>query len=159
MSPSEVSHLVEDYRSRGLFLDTNLLLLLVVSLRSSERVLTHRRLQGFAPEDADALHRFCALFARVVTLPHVLTQASDLFGHTEQLYLKLVIDLWEEASVPSREVAAMREFEYLGLADAAILARIAGSFLVLSDDSQLVSEVRLREGGALGFEWIRAFAS
>lgn len=150
--------MVETYRRRGVFLDTNLLLLFVVGLRSSERVRTHRKLQAFVPDDAEALYRFCGRFPRIVTMPHVLTQASDLLQDDDQLSLKRVVDLCEEEFIPSREVTALHQYPYMGLADAAILGRIAGSFLVLSDDGRLVHEVRRLEGGALEFDWVRAIA-
>lgn len=159
MNLSEVDRLVQEYRGRGVFLDTNLLLLFVVGLRSSERVRSHRRLQRFTPDDAEALYRFCGLFSRIVTMPHVLTQTSDLLRDDEQLYLKQVIDLAQEEFVPSREVATMHQYPYLGLADAAILARIAGAFLVLSDDGLLVAEVQSLNGGALSFGWVQAIAT
>lgn len=159
MTLSEVSRLIDEYRGRGVFLDTNLLLLFVVALRSSERVHSHRRLQKFTPADAEVLYRFCGLFSRIVTLPHVLTQTSDLLGDHEQLYLKQMIDVAHEESVPSREVATLPQFSYLGLADAAVLSRIAGSFLVLSDDRLLVTEVQALNGGALQFGWLQAIGT
>ena len=157
MNPGEISRVIDQYRSRGLFLDANLTVLLVVGALSLQRLARHKRTSAYTPEDFEVLRRFCGLFSRLVTLPNVLTEASDLLREDEeQVILKnLCIDVWEEHTVASRKAAAAREYPYLKLADSAILQEIVGSFLVLSDDGPLVAAIRARNGAALEFDWLR----
>ncbi len=157
MNLNEVDRLVSEYRDRGLFLDANLTVLLVVGALSPERIPRHKRTSAYDFEDFDLLQRFCTFFPRVATLPNVLTEASILLrDQDEQLVLRaLCIERWEETTIPSRTVAAAQEYPYLGLADSAILEGIVGSFLVLTDDGPLVTAIQARAGAALHFDWIR----
>lgn len=155
---SEASRLVGQYRSRGLLIDTQLAVLLVVGLVSRRWVETHKRLDAYSSSDFDALHRFCSMFSRMVTLPHVLAEVGNLVGRDAWPMLKILcIDQWEEQGVASRTAAAQTEYPYLGLTDAAILGVADHSFLVLTDDGLLAAAVRARTGAALSFDLVRAF--
>jgi hypothetical protein len=153
----EIESTVNEYHGRGLFLDASLTVLLVVGAVSPARVARHKRTSTYTSADFHLLVEFCTFFARLVTLPNILTEASDLLrNQEEQLMLKtLCIDIWEEATIESRLAAAAHEYSYLGLADAAILQRIAGSFLVLTDDGPLVAAIQANAGGVLHFDWLR----
>jgi hypothetical protein len=159
VSITEVDRLIGEYRRRGLVLDANLLLLFVVGLRSAKRVERNSRLRGdYTPNDAELLFRFCELFDRIVTTPHILTETCDLLrDRDDRIQLGLMIRAWREEFLPSLEVVEQPAFAYLGLADTAILD-LAGKYLILSDDGQLVTEVLTRQGGALEFAWVRAIA-
>ena len=160
MSPAQIELAVTLYRDRGLFLDTNLILLLVVGARDPRAVARHRRTSDYTADDVEILRRFCGLFARLVTLPHVLTEASDLLhsGEEQAVLRSLGIEVWEEQSIASREAAAAPEYAYVGLADAAILERIVGSYFVLTADDKLARAIWARSGHALHFTQLVAAA-
>lgn len=161
MSPGEIDRLVSEYRGRGLLLDSNLVVLLVVGAVSPECVARHRRTSAYTSDDFEILQRFCGFFARLVTLPNVLTEASDLLydGREQALLRALCIESWDETTVVSREAAATREYEYLGLADAAILSSTTASFLVLTDDNRLAAAIMNKQGPVIHFDWLRVIAA
>ena len=58
----------------GAFIDTNLLVLLVVGSVDRELVDTHPRTQRFTPEDYDRLSGIIDLLKRVFVTPNTLTE-------------------------------------------------------------------------------------
>jgi len=69
---------IEKHRSKGVLVDTNLLILLLVGLVNKRRILEFKRTQNFTIEDFDTLSRLISWFGKLVTTPHVLSQVSDL---------------------------------------------------------------------------------
>jgi hypothetical protein len=149
----------EEYFPRGLCLDANLIVLLVVGSVWPDRIATHKRTSAlaFTEDDFEVLASCCALFSRKVTLPNVLTEASDfLKTEEEQCVLRaLCIETWDEVPIASKQAASAAEYPFLGLADSAVLERFAGQALVLSTDAVLVNQVLARNGAAVNFTWLR----
>lgn len=113
---------------RGLLIDTNLLVLLVIGLVNPARIATHDRTSVYTAADYTLLFNFAARYQRLYTLPHVLAEVSNLAvikgqeSSASRAYLKALIeDLFEELK-PSHEAAAERAYAWLGLVDAAIIS-------------------------------------
>ena len=72
--------MVEKYKSRGLLLDSNLLLLYLVGAVDPTLVGTgqYNKLSTFKVEQIIMLRQLIAFFPRVVTTAHVLTEVSYL---------------------------------------------------------------------------------
>ena len=66
------------YRSRGVLVDTNLLLLYFVGLYNPSLIPQFKRTRIFTVNDFDVLQNFIALFSKVVTTPDILTEVSNL---------------------------------------------------------------------------------
>ena len=65
--------LIEKHRSKGVLIDTNLLVLLLVGLVNKRRILDFKRTQNFTIEDFDILLRLVNWFGKLFTTPHVLS--------------------------------------------------------------------------------------
>lgn len=157
-SRSQENDLLARYRNKGILLDTNVLLLLIVGAVSPTRIGRHKCTRRYSRGDFDKLVSFVGAFARVVTTPHVLTEASDLLNDAEeQAVLKsLHIVPALEICMPSVEVAERGEYLFLGLADTAVLAAgVGGGYLVVTDDGHLIDAIYRASGDALPFEAIR----
>lgn len=70
--------LITKYRSKGVLLDANLMVLILVGTVNKVRILNFKRTQNFTVEDFELLSHLVAYFGRLVTTPHLLSQASDL---------------------------------------------------------------------------------
>ncbi len=70
--------LIEKHRLKGVLVDTNLLVLLLVGSVNKRRILNFKRTQNFAIEVFDLLSRLIRWFGKLVTTPHVFSQVSDL---------------------------------------------------------------------------------
>ena len=133
----------------GYFVDSGLLVLLAVGNEDRELIAKHRRLQGYAPEDYDAL---TALVSRtdsgkIFATPNTLTETSNLLGqHGEpersRLFARLRSMIAEsvEIVVASADASSNESFGRLGLTDAALLEVASSQTPLLTSDARLYLE-------------------
>ena len=133
----------------GYFVDSGLLTLLAVGNEDRGLIAKHRRLQGYAPEDYDAL---TALVSRtdsgkIFATPNTLTETSNLLGqHGEpersRLFARLRSMIAEsvEIVVASADASSNESFGRLGLTDAALLEVASSQTPLLTSDARLYLE-------------------
>jgi len=129
--------------NRALLLDTNLLVLFVVGNASREFVAKHKRTTNFAAEDFDLLTEMANQVNSLIVLPNTLAETSNLLAHAgnermkEQVFdvFRRLIPKLFEIFVPSTDACSIKEFQRLGLTDAAILhcLREGGRHLLTAD--------------------------
>ena len=160
-----VDLLLSRFRAKGLLVDTNLLLLLIVG--ASDITLIgpdgFKRTRIYTSDDFRLLKLFTEQFPSIVTTAHVLTEVSNLIG---QLFgekrprcfddLSAFITRTVELPMPSSKAADRAEFRLLGLTDCA-LAELAEDYLVLTDDARCAKA--LNEAGieVLNFNNLRTY--
>jgi hypothetical protein len=112
----------------GLFIDTHLLVLLVVGSVNPEAITRHRRLQEYTRDDYFILLDLIDQVGRVLVTPNTLTETSNLLGqHGEPErssffeLLRFLIEEAEEIVVASADASEQHTFTRLGLTDAALL--------------------------------------
>jgi hypothetical protein len=137
----EWAEILQRYASRGVLVDTNVLLLYFVGCFRRERIASFKRTCQFTEGDFDLLARFLSFFDRVVTTPNILSEVSNLSGQLGEpektAYFRQFaggITVLDEHYVQSAVASGSEHFPRLGLADCAILALAKGNFLVLTDD-------------------------
>ena len=128
----------------GYFIDSNLLVLLIVGDVGPELIRKHRRLQMFTPEDYYKLSTLLDTVQSAFVTPNTLTEASNLLAqHREPerslLFsrLRYLIRQSQEVIIASEEAAANTAFTRLGLTDAALLEAISANTPVLTVDFNL----------------------
>lgn len=154
----EVLRLTHRYVTRGVLVDANLFLLLVVGLCDPSLIARFKRTAMYGPEEFELLVRYLALFRVKATTPQVLTEVSNLAGAVRDperevvfaVMAELVGDL-RERSRPSRELVTMPGFGRFGITDTAIAVAARGRYLVLSDDLALCRHLVETRGDALNF--------
>ncbi len=72
--------LLARYKSKGVVIDTNLLLLYFVGLYDPHRIQKFKRTMTFVLEDFYTLLSFFNYFDKVVTTPNILTEVNSLAG-------------------------------------------------------------------------------
>ena len=77
---SHIDNLVRQYRTRGVLVDTNLLLLYFVGSADSRHVTRFKRTRQYTEDDFRILAGFLALFPTLATLPNILTEVSNLIA-------------------------------------------------------------------------------
>lgn len=154
--------LFERYRTRGLLLDSNLLLLYTIGSHDERLIESFKRTKTFTRDDFRLLARIIRLFKRIVTTPHILTEVNGLSnqvpGGIRYDYLGTFgkrLTECDERFVTSAVVAETPAFRVFGLTDAAIAEVAKDQALVLSVDLDLV--VHLQKSGldAANFNNIR----
>ena len=167
MSNPLLSELVQRYRTTGVLVDTNILLLLFVGSVESRLIERFKRTmaRGFKVSDYELLMNFLKLFeSRVVTTPHILTEVSNLagqLGSQKQRFfshfakgISRLIEYYE----PSENLAQAESFVKFGLTDTAIIDLVKGQFLVLTDDFRLYNYLGKQGVDVINFNHLR-FAS
>ena len=66
--------LIEKHESKGVLVDTNLLVLFFVSLVNKRRIPEFKRTQDFTIDDFDLLVRLITWFGKLIATPHVLSR-------------------------------------------------------------------------------------
>ncbi len=159
-----VAGLIERYRSSGILVDTNLLLLYFVGSLDPNLISTFKRTIAFTSEDFVLLNRLLREFRRVVTTPNILTEVNSLSNqlpeNIKQRYFPLFakgIMLLEEIYTPSRDIAVRREFVAFGLTDTGIFHNAANVYLILTEDFRL-SQVLAAQGiDVINFNHLRGY--
>jgi len=138
------SLLVQRHGRAAIFVDTNILLLLVIGTYDRQLITRFKRTMVYAPEDYDLAVRFVGSFGRVVTTPSVLAEVSNLAGqlgsHLRAACFEVFaryIQVLDEREIASATISQTPEFTRFGLTDAAILQISGGSMIVLTDDLRL----------------------
>ena len=128
----------------ALFIDANLIVLLVVGQAGRNLIDRHRRTRRFAVEDYDRLIQAISPVDELRVTPNTLTEASNLLGqHGEPQRSRLLLRLGEliegspEIFVASAEAARSAAFPRLGLTDAALLEVVSADAPLLTVDLDL----------------------
>ena len=156
--------LIEKHQAKGVLVDSNLLVLLLVGRVNTARILDCKRTGDFTIADFDLLRNLITWFGKLIGTPHVLSQVSDLAELTgkdqERIrhLFKLVVDQIEEFYDSSRDLVAHPLFQRLGLTDAAIASIANRGILVLTADVTLQLALQRRGADALNFNHVRQLA-
>lgn len=157
--------LVIKHKARGVFVDTNLLVLLLVGLVNVERIRNFKRTQDFTVEDFYLLQQLVEWFgAPLYSTPHVLSQVSDLtdLSGRERITIRrtfrAMVATINEQYDTATELVGNPLFERLGLGDASVAAVCKRNVLVLTAD--LALQIALVDSGldALNFNHVRALS-
>ncbi|MEO8593627.1 MAG: hypothetical protein ABI759_09910 [Candidatus Solibacter sp.] len=153
----------QNARSRGILIDTNLFVLLIVGLVNRDRIPAFKRTSNYTSADWDLLVGLIEHIPLRYAIAHVLAEANtltDMKGEERVIareMLHRVIAITEEVHIPSVEACASPYYWRLGLTDAAIgLAARKCGCSILTNDSDLY--IALMEDGAsvLNFDHLRA---
>ena len=147
----------------GYFLDTNLLVLLVVGSESRELIPKHGRLEHYSTEDYDILAELLEDADELYVTPNTLTETSNLLGqHGEpersllMKRLQYLIHGSREIIVASAEASSNAKFERLGLTDAALLEIVTTDIPLLTVDLDLyLAAIESGEERAVNFNRYR----
>ena len=128
----------------GYFIDTNLLVLLVVGSVGRDLIAKHRRLRAYSAEDYETLLGLISRVDRVFVTPNTLTETSNLLaqhGDPERSrffeMLRFIIGESEEVVVASTKASNNSAFVRLGLTDAALLEVITPETPLVTVDLDL----------------------
>lgn len=139
--PDHLEQLLIKYRTEGVVVDTNLLLLYVVGAQDPNRIDRFSRTDTFTADDFQLLDRLLGHFETAVTTPPILTEVSNLLGQLAKqprrecmmLFPELIPEL-DETHPASEEICDHPYFLQFRLTDAGIADVSDDSHLVVTDD-------------------------
>lgn len=150
------------YRTKGVLIDTNLLLVFFIGLYDPTWVLRFKRTQTFTIEDVHTLKRAFEFFDKVVTTPNILTEVNSLSNQLPEklkpgYYAKMAehVAILEEHFQESTKICALDHFSRFGLTDSGIINLVKDKYLVLTDDLKLASYLEKVGIDVINFNHIR----
>lgn len=158
---SPLTELITRYRSAGVLVDTNILLLYFVGGYDTQRISRFKRTAQFNTEDYHLLLKLLSFFETIVTTPNVLSEVNNLSGKLAgRAYMEKFgdcIQTLDEHYMESARVARLEHFPQLGLTDSGIVHLAANRHLILTDDFRLAKILESRGADVLNFNHIRIF--
>lgn len=158
---SHIEQLLVEYRTKGVLVDTNLLLLYVVGVYDPSRIEQWNRTSAFTEDDFELLDRLLHQFQTVATTPHVLTEVSNFLGHLEdprrgciEVFRRLIPEL-DETHRASEELCEHRYFRQFRLTDTGIAEISEDTYLVVTDDLPLYHALANDEQAVINFNHLR----
>ena len=137
----------------GFFIDSNLLMLLIVSGKDRYLISKRRRLQDFSEKDDEILLNLVERFDKIYVTPNTLTETSNLLGQHKEpersqflKRLRTVIEESEEIVVTSVDASNNEAFERLGLTDAALLEPVMTETPRITVDFDLYHAALMKKG-------------
>lgn len=156
-----IERYVSTYRSKGILIDTNLLLLLMVG--GTPSIKNFKRTNMYTSTDYDLLLRLIDQFGKIIATPHILAEVSNLtnglygeqlehFFHTLKRSLNSIV---VEVHRPAVEIAESYSLSPYGLADVGIMAVAKDNYLVLTDDLRVASFALRHSVDVINFNHVR----
>lgn len=130
--------LIEKHRAKCVFLDTNLLVLLLVGLVNVERARNFKRTQDFTVDDSHSLQSLVRWFGvPLIATPHVLSQVSDLTDlpgrerRSIRELFKATVEMMEEQYDTAKQLVRTPLFDRFGLGDASVRPFVSETYSYL----------------------------
>lgn len=162
MSDDYHVNLLYQYRSKGLLVDTNLLLVYFIGSVDPLRIPKFKRTSTFAVEDFHTLERVFDFFSVVATTPNILTEVNSFINQLPEelkpaFYAKAcdLISTLKEHCMASNEICLLNPFQRFGLTDSAIISLAEKRYLVLTDDFKLANYLQVVGTDVINFNHIR----
>lgn len=160
----QFNDLVSRYRSRGVLLDANLLVLYVIGSHDRCLISTVTATRQFDGHDFEFVANLVAYMGRLVTTPHILTEVNglsntgvprrhrwDYLSTFRERIAEMVAVLSESKDVASHEICLR-----LGLTDAAIAALAVDGSLGVSTDLALCVALKNQGLDVVNYNHIRS---
>ena len=154
--------LLQRYQSKGLLIDTNLLLVYFVGCYDPAQITKFKRTRTFTVEDFYTLLTIFNFFTKIVTTPNILTEvnsfSNQLPENIKPLYYSEFgkrLPEFEEKYISSVAIGSLEHFKKFGLTDSGIIDLVKDKYLVLTDDLKLAAYLQNTGVDAINFNNIR----
>jgi hypothetical protein len=158
-----IDRIIQAYRTSGVAIDSNLLLLWVIGRMEVSTITRFKRTRGFDADDFTLLEQILARFARWHATPSVFTEVSN---HLRQLPGGLHRSAFEifhaiaasvdERHFPAEPLLRQHHVSAFGLTDLTLMALAADGRLVLTVDGLLDDYLLRCELGSVNFNHLRS---
>lgn len=155
--------LKQKYASRGLLIDTNVLLLYFVGLYDETYITEFKRTIKYTRQDYHLVRDLAAAFHRLIITPHILSELSNLSlqikGRRITAYFARVVEVLQaakEIQVPKEPLLADECLPQFGFTDLSIAeAARHEECLVLTDEWALSSTLDAKGCAVINFNHLR----
>lgn len=160
-----VDDLINKYRNRGLLIDTNLLLLLIIGIFDKQFIGNYSRLNKYDDEDFEILKVFVGEFNKLIITPHILTELSNLSFFIKEPKLSEYIQIlvktlkaFHEETLNKDAILNLNLLPKLGVTDSTFIeVAKTKKYLLITDDFDAYINSQLLKIDAINFNHIRQF--
>lgn len=159
---TEFDRFDQNARAKGILIDTNLIVLLVVGSVNRDRIPLFKRTSGYTSADWDLLTGILEQIPLRYAIPHILSEVSsliDLKGQKREIARDILhkwILLIQELPVSSLDACLSPYYQRLGLTDAALgLAAKEQGCSVMTSDSDLYVALSAEGTPVVKFDHLR----
>ena len=161
------SNLIAKYRSKGLLLDTNLLVLFFIGAVDAKNISKNKRTKAYTTDDYELLIGFLKNFQKVVVTSYIVAETSNLVDVFDKKLksapfrlMKQFFDnsVFLEEHFPFLEVSNSTLFEQFGATDAGLIEFARENYLILTDDLKLSNHAMSLGVDVINFNHLRDLA-
>ncbi len=165
MRKQDPETIIDRHKGKDVLMDSNLLLLWVIGDYDPKIIHKCKRVKQFEEKDYYILIELLTSFKKIITLPNVLTEVSNLLRISlegkwkEEVFSKFKerIGLLPENFCPSITGANCKHFLKIGLTDSVIVEIARRDLLVLTEDILLIKILQDNNIDAVNFNHIRSY--
>jgi hypothetical protein len=165
MVMKDLNHLIKKYKSKGIIIDTNLLLLLIVGQYDKNFIPQHRRLEKYEIIDFEWLINFIKHFKKIIITPHILTELSNLsFTMSEPKlsdYIKrfvFILKSFTEENLSLSNILSLDLLPELGVTDSAFIDIAKNkNYLVITDDLNAYVNMEKQKIDAINYTYVKDY--
>lgn len=163
MTPFPLKALIQRHASKGLLIDTNVLLMYLVGLHDPNYIPQFKRTQKYTEQDFAIARGFIRHFHSLITTPHVLSELSNLSrgvqAHRAEQYFRSLVQVLTEAReeyVRKDCLLGHAKLPLFGFTDLSILeAAKRLRCLALTDDLPATGMMQAEECAVVNFNHLR----
>lgn len=156
--------LIAKHRESGVYLDTNLMVVLVIGSYDVDKLQSHKRTLAYAPAEFRLLRTLVSKFRRRLTTPNILTEVDNLarqFPSGEHsgiaLHTRALVSTMFEVYHKSDLHLGGDAHQKVGLTDAILMAQ-AENHLVVTADFRLANRISTMGRDVINFNHLRRYA-
>lgn len=155
--------LIRRYASKGLLVDTNVLLMYLVGLYDPKYIGEFKRTQQYTTDDFQIVQALTLRFRRLVTTPHILSELTNLSRALQEKraleYFRRLVGVLKrtrEVYVDKDVLLGHRKLPQFGFTDLSILEAARRSrYLVLTDDFAAAGMLRVEKCDVINLNHLR----
>lgn len=158
-----VAPLVHKYRSRGMIIDTNLMLIYIIGHCDIRYMGEFGHTRNYMPEDHEHISRIMSFFNKKVITPHVLTELSNLYMTVRKdkqrsclRPFQKLLKATDENNIDKNEILEHPLLGRIGVTDLGIIkAAKQYGYLVFTDDIRMTGLAKKAGIDVLNFNHLR----
>lgn len=163
MTSSILQKYIKQYATKGILVDTNLLLLFFIGIFDENYIKTFKRTKGYSIEEFSWVEDIIHKFSKIIVTPQILAELSNLSKQMDkpklkQYFSKLVgvIKKSREIYINKDQLMEINSLVEVGFTDFSIIkSATAGKYLVFTDDWPLIGYLQKEKVDVINLNWFR----
>ena len=163
MTSSILQNYIKQYATKGILVDTNLLLLFFIGNFDENYIKTFKRTNRYSIEEFNWVANIIDKFSKIIVTPQILAELSNLSKQMDKpklkqyfSYLVGVIKESREIYINKDQLMEINSLVAVGFTDFSIIKSAkAGKYLVFTDDWPLIGYLQKEKVDVINLNWIR----